>query len=168
MLLSVVPIGILVVATAAVASPSARDHAHGGGGEAAAGHSHEAGGEAAAGAGAGHSHDAAGGGVDDKGLSLLMNGQGEGGGHTHDNSVAKLAPVTQKLLDEQLDQTRPFIEKYPTVADAVAAGYQRYGPFSPGLGAHYSAGGGSSGRDRPDDDRRGARAPDAHLRRHLP
>ena len=98
-----------------------------------------------------------------------MNGQGEGGGHTHDNSVTKLAPVTQKLLDEQLDQTRPFIEKYPTVADAVAAGYQRYGPFSPGLGAHYAAGGGApQGRDRSDDDRRGARAPDAHLRRHLP
>ena len=141
MLLSVVPIGILLVATAAVASPSARDHAHGGGGEAAAGHSHDAGGAAAGGEAAGHPHGSEGAGVDDKGLSLLMNGQGEGGGHTHDNSVIKLAPVTQKLLDQQLDKTRPFIEKYPTVADAVAAGYQRYGPFGPGLGAHYSAGG---------------------------
>lgn len=69
--------------------------------------------------------------VDDKGLSLLTNG------HQHDDSVVELDPATQAELDRQLELTRRVAERYPTVADAEAAGYRRAGPFSPGLGAHY-------------------------------
>jgi hypothetical protein len=115
--LSAVPVAILVLGTAAIASPSASDHGHAG--AAADGHDHalETG--------------------DDKGLSLLMNGQGEGGGHTHDNSEAPLDQATQAELDAQLAKTQEFVRLYPTVRDAEAAGYRRQGPFGPGLGAHY-------------------------------
>jgi hypothetical protein len=123
--LAVVPIGILALATAAIAAPSSSDHAH----------HHE---EAALAAGH-HHHGAAGelATTDDKGLSLLMNGQGEGGGHTHNVKQVKLDKATQRELDAQLALTKPLIEKYPTIADAEAAGYRREGPFSPGLGTHY-------------------------------
>jgi hypothetical protein len=102
--------GVLALATAAVVSPSARNHA----------------------AGAHGDHHA----VDDKGLSLLTNG------HHHEIQNVKLDPATQEILDEQLDVTRDVARKYPTVADAEAAGYRRAGPYSPGLGAHYIAYGG--------------------------
>ncbi len=118
---SIVPVAVLAVTTAAIVSPSAVAHGSGAG-AAADGHSH------------GHDEAAP---VDDKGLSLLMNGQGEGGGHTHDTSLVALDPGTQQLLDDQLAQTRPLIDRYPTVAAAEAAGWHRAGPYSPGLGAHY-------------------------------
>jgi hypothetical protein len=127
-LLSVVPIGILAVSVAAVLSPSATDHGHHGDEsvEAAAehkdGHGHESDSEEPA---------------DDKGLSLVMNGQGEGGGHAHDIPEVKLDKATQKELDAQLAHTKPLIDNFPTVRDAEAAGYTRSGPFGPGIGAHY-------------------------------
>ncbi len=132
--LAAVPVGILALATAAIASPSAFDHAHGG--TAAGGTQAAAGATTAAGDGHDHGHTAATP-VDDKGLSLVMNGAGEGGGHVHDTSVQTLDPATQAKLDAQLAQMKPFIEKYPTVKDAEAAGYRRQGPFAPALGAHY-------------------------------
>jgi hypothetical protein len=122
---SVVPIGILAIATIAITSPSALNHAHG--------HSDVAGG------GAAHTHDhglpAAG---DDKGLSAVMNGQGEGGGHTHNIAAVPISARVKRQLDAQLAQTRLLIDKYPTVADAEAHGYHRSGPFAPGLGTHYT------------------------------
>jgi hypothetical protein len=129
--LSIVPIGILAVTTAAIVSPSALNHAH-----------HDIGTESAAGAtGAhGHSHNAVGAEpIDDKGLSKVMNGQGEGGGHAHTAADVGLDPATQRQLDAQLAQTRLLVDEFPTVRNAEAAGYLRSGPFSPGLGAHYTA-----------------------------
>jgi hypothetical protein len=76
--------------------------------------------------------------VDDKGLSLLENG------HQHGSGEVELDAATQAELDEQLAVTREVAKRYPTIADAVAAGYRRAGPFAPGLGIHYtrtSAGG---------------------------
>ena len=90
-----------------------------------------------------HSHDTSAP-EDDKGLSLIMNGAGEGGGHVHDTAVVELDDATQAELDAQLAQLQPFIDNYPTVRDAEAAGYRRQGPYSPGLGAHYSAAGAPS------------------------
>jgi hypothetical protein len=78
------------------------------------------------------------GGADDKGLSALMNGKGEGGGHTHNFATVKVDAATQRQLDYQLAQVRLLIDKYPTVRDAEASGYHRSGPYSPGLGTHYT------------------------------
>jgi len=122
-ILSVVPLALILLTSFAIASPSATSHSHGGV-EGADGHA--------------HGHDEAA--VDDKGLSLLMNGAGEGGGHVHSTSVVPVDPATQQYLDEQIAAMKPFIEKYPTVKDAEAAGYHRQGPYSPGLGAHYLEG----------------------------
>jgi hypothetical protein len=132
---SVVPVAVLALVTAAIASPSAQGH----GLSDAEGASHDGHGSTEA-AADGHHQGAVLDGEDDKGLSLLMNGQGEGGGHAHDNSVAELDETTQRQLDTQLAKTTELISLYPTVAAAEAAGYYRQGPFSPGLGAHYSGG----------------------------
>jgi hypothetical protein len=116
---AVVPIGVVALATGALASPSARDHAGDSHGSHVAG-AHEA--------GDGHGGHAT---KDDKGFSELTNG------HQHDSSVVKLDKATQAQLDEQLAGTQTLAERYPTIADAEAAGYRRAGPFSPGLGTHY-------------------------------
>jgi hypothetical protein len=112
------------LATAAVASPSARNHAvdsHGGHADAAAGAD-------------GHSHgDPAT--KDDKGLSLLNNGQ-----HGEHRAPQALDAKTQQQLDAQLAVTREVAASYPTVADAEAAGFSRVGPYFPGIGAHYMRG----------------------------
>ncbi len=124
---SVVPVGVLLFATVAIASPSAVNHAH----------RLRPSAEAAATTGTPHPHAAAAAPADDKGLSAIMNGKGDGGGHAHTTAVVPVSAATQKQLDAQLDATKVFVGKYPTVADALAAGYYRQGPFSPGLGAHY-------------------------------
>jgi len=110
-----VPLVVVALTTAAIASPSARDHAAGEHGTHGTDHDH---GAAAA--------------VDDRGLSLLRNG--------HDHGAAppvELDEATQAELDDQLAVTRTLIDRYPTVAAAEAAGYDRVGPFLPGLGAHF-------------------------------
>lgn len=111
-----VPLGVVVLATAAMASPSARDHAA---------HSHGT-------AALGHNHTAT---TDDKGLSLLHNGQ-----HGAHHAPQTLDAATQRRLDAQLAVTREIAKRYPTVSDALAAGYTRVGPFLPGIGAHYMHG----------------------------
>jgi hypothetical protein len=108
----VIPVGVLALASAAIASPSARDHLHAAHGDHAAG---------------AHGHAAA----DDLGLGMLHNG------HHAEIVVKKLDPRTAAVLDEQLAVTRRVARMYPTVADAEAAGYRRAGPYTPGLGAHY-------------------------------
>jgi hypothetical protein len=108
---SVVPVAALVVGSVAVASPSASQHNHGAG-EAADGHTHTA--------------------PDKLGFSLL------GNGHHHAIAPHDQDPATQAELDRQIAITREVAATYPTVASAEAAGYKRAGPYSPGLGAHYT------------------------------
>lgn len=81
-----------------------------------------------------HDHDG-GSDADDGGLTQLENGQMH---HEVPDDVA-LDADTQRALDAQLDATRALVDLYPTVADAEAAGWRRAGPFSPGLGSHYTA-----------------------------
>jgi hypothetical protein len=45
---------------------------------------------------------------------------------------------TQADLNAQFTTTREVAKLYPTVRAAEAAGYRRAGPYSPGLGAHYT------------------------------
>jgi hypothetical protein len=139
-MLSVVPLGVLILATMAIASPSASSHSHGGSTVEAGAHDHGGGTGQSATADHNDDHGAAAP-ADDKGLSLIMNGAGEGGGHVHNTSVVPVDASTQAQLDAQLAKMKPLIDKYPTVKDAEAAGYHRQGPYSPGLGAHYAEAG---------------------------
>jgi hypothetical protein len=110
-----VPLVVVALTSAVIASPSARDHAAGEHGTHGTEHDH---GTAVP--------------VDDKGLSLLRNG------HEHGAAApVELGQATQVLLDGELEVTRTLIDRYPTVAVAEAAGYDRVGPFLPGLGAHF-------------------------------
>jgi hypothetical protein len=115
---AIVPIGVLALATGALASPSARDHASSSHGDHAAGHM--AGDD-------GHAHGA----QDDKGLSALENG------HQHGGGAVDLDSATQAQLSVELAGTQTLVQRYPTIAHAEAAGYTRAGPFTPGLGTHY-------------------------------
>src|SRR5436190_7852508 len=141
---------VLGVTTAAVASPSAADHAHGGeaghdhGATAAAGHDHDMAGMSDEEMAAHEAHSAAelaflfpdG---DDKGWSELSNGD-QHGVHPPDVPFATLDAATRQTLEHQLALTVQAAQEYPTVAAAEAAGYRRQGPLSPGLGAHYTGG----------------------------
>jgi hypothetical protein len=109
-----VPLVVAALVTGAIASPGARDHASGSHGDHAAG---------------GHHGDAAAG--DDLGFSQLRNG------HGHAPETEELDAATQAELDGQLALTERLQADYPTLGDAVAAGYWRGGPFLPGLGTHY-------------------------------
>jgi hypothetical protein len=58
--------------------------------------------------------------------------------------------ATRLLLAQQLTAARAVAMKYPTVADAEAAGYRLVGGgFGPGAGAHYIGGFGSFGQFDP-------------------
>jgi hypothetical protein len=66
------------------------------------------------------------------------------GQHIHNAStLAELQPDkaldagTRHQLAAQLIAARQFALRYPTVADATAAGYRLAGGFAPGSGAHY-------------------------------
>jgi hypothetical protein len=60
------------------------------------------------------------------------------GGHVHgDGPSVPLDPPTQKALSAQLALTHEATMRYPTVADATAAGLRRVGTYAPGSGAHY-------------------------------
>lgn len=122
---SIGAVAAVVLATAAVASPAARDHAahshgdHGHGGD-------------PAGAVAGHDHGTAATGTDDGGFSQLANG------HQHEHGTTEpLTPAETVALARELAATAELVARYPTIADAEAAGWRRAGPFSPGLGTHY-------------------------------
>jgi hypothetical protein len=124
-------VGALALSIAAIASPSAREHGHGTD-EAAGGH--------------GHGQPAEG--VDDLGYAELVNGQM--GSHEHPDGPGvepTLTPAESGALAEQVAWTAPLVEQYPTVADAKAAGYKQQGPFSPGLGVHFSGPGTSYNSD---------------------
>jgi hypothetical protein len=71
--------------------------------------------------------------VDDRGFSQLDNGhQAEAPAF-----YTPVDPTTRLALQHQLEIAREAAMRYPTVADAEAAGWHRAGPFAPGLGAHY-------------------------------
>jgi hypothetical protein len=119
--------GAIALAAGAVASPSASDHASASHGD----HGHETAATEATGA-AGHDHGAsAGSGADDLGFSELSNG------HQHERGTEPLSREETVALAGQLATTAELVAKYPTIADAEAAGWRRAGPFSPGLGTHY-------------------------------
>lgn len=121
---AIVPLAVIALATAALASPSARDHASASHGT----HTHES--AARTNADAAHQHASA---ADVKsGWAAL----GENG-HQHGSGVVDLDNATQAALSVQLAPTAELIERYPTLADAEAAGYGRAGRFNPGLGVHY-------------------------------
>jgi hypothetical protein len=79
--------------------------------------------------------------VDDRGFSKLDNG------HQEEENVFELplTAATRSTLQHQLTLARQIAMKYPTVADAEGAGWNRSGPFAPGLGAHYFNYAGGSG-----------------------
>src|SRR4051812_14799726 len=60
------------------------------------------------------------------------------GGHVHgEGPSVPLDPATQKAVSAQLALTHEATMRYPTVADATAAGLRRVGTYAPGSGAHY-------------------------------
>lgn len=70
--------------------------------------------------------------VDDKGLGMLKNGH-------HETMVYQdLSAEDQAELDKLLEITRETGAQWPTLGDFKAAGANRAGPFSPGLGIHYT------------------------------
>lgn len=129
---SIIPVAVLVLATTAVASPSASHHAHGGN---ACPKGQKPNAELVADDGHAHDPSACVPDIDDKGLSLLTNG------HHHEIRNDPLDPATQAEIDRQLAITREVAAQFPTLADAAAAGYRRAGPYSPGLGVHYTRSG---------------------------
>ncbi len=124
----VASLGVLALTTGALASPAARNPvAHSKGGAAADAPTNLTP-------------------VDDKGFSLLHNGQ-----HEH-ITIHSLDPQTTKALNAQLEVTRELATKTPTVAAAVKQGWQRVGPYFPGIGAHYWKGVSSYGGPATDPD----------------
>lgn len=75
-----------------------------------------------------HAH----GGSDAPGLSELTNG------HQHNHVAKPLTAAEHAELVKALAPTQELMKKYPTIAAAEAAGYLRAGPFSPGVGTHYT------------------------------
>jgi hypothetical protein len=150
------PVVAVVLATAAIASPSARDHAATSHGDHAAattdvaasaadGHDHGrdeatdvptsavAAPATASGDGEHDDHGTAQPAVDDRGLSLLGNGH-----HAEIGLEQPLSREERAELSRQIELTQQVAKMYPTIADAEAAGYRRAGPYSPGLGIHYT------------------------------
>jgi hypothetical protein len=120
---SVIPVAVVALTTGALMAPSTADHAGGSHG------SHAGTGDELV-AGDGHAHDHSAMAEDDKGFSALSNG------HQHDSSQVELDEATQAQLDREIAGTQVLVERYPTLADAKAAGYREAGPFTPGLGLH--------------------------------
>ena len=121
---AVVPVAVFVVASAAIASPQARDHsteAHGDHGAAGDGEDDgEDDGDHRA-----HRDDAG------SGPATVS----EGDGHEHPPPV-ELDPATQAELTAQLLVTAQLVADYPTLGVAEAKGANRTGPFLPGQGTH--------------------------------
>ena len=130
-------VGVLTLTSAVLATPEARDHSHAAHGDEAASHSHTDGdvpGSAAE--------------ADDHGHGALtdLNGREVQGVKAQDvahemEPDVPLDPATRKELAGQLIAARDVALRYPTVADAQAAGYRLVGGgFGPGAGAHYIGG----------------------------
>jgi hypothetical protein len=73
-------------------------------------------------------------------------GTGEGGsesagGHGETRGMLEqlpLAPAERQVLEDQIGAAKRVAEKYPTVNDALAAGYVKSTPYVPCIGAHYT------------------------------
>ena len=131
-------LGVAVISSLAVTPALASSHQHGvvGSGDtpsaATSGHDHGS-------VVAGHQH----------GVTTL-NGQQVKGVKAQDVSAESqpdqpLDPATRAELKTQLTEARDFALRYPTVADATAAGFRLAGGFAPGSGAHYISYGGLTG-----------------------
>ncbi len=135
-------VAVLLVTSIAIASPGADDHAAAAhGDQAAAGHDHSStalpddGGAAPD----GHDHTAV------ASPSTDLNGHTVEGVKASDVAAehqpdVPLDPATRTLLAQQLVTARETAMRYPTVADAEAAGYRLVAGFGPGSGAHYIGG----------------------------
>jgi hypothetical protein len=111
-----IPVLVVAAASTALASSDAREHGGAGHADAAHGDTHVISPEVAA--------------LEEKGFGTFMNG------HAHDIIQTTLDPTTQAELDRQLAVTRELADDFPTLQDAVDAGYRRAGPYVPGLGVH--------------------------------
>ena len=115
LLAPVLPVVVLAATSFAIASPTARNHAHSHAGDVAIPAWMTA-----------------------KGFNGFMNG------HVHSHVQAVLDPATQTELDRELAITREVAAKYPTLQDAVDDGYRRAGRYVPGLGLHMIKFGGAA------------------------
>ena len=145
---AVAGVALVALTTAAVAPALGGGHSHA---AHAAGHDHSgdvAGATTAdAGAADGHTHPTVPGGAtvgieSGTGTSpcelsgATVNG-GEAHGHRGPSVQAALDEPTRSLLAVQLTQARAAAARYPTAADATAAGYRRVTGYLPCIGAHY-------------------------------
>ena len=70
-------------------------------------------------------------------------GSGAGQVHEHGHGTDEVMPdepldvATRKAVGEQLTDARAVALRYPTVVDAVKAGYKKVTPYVPLIGAHY-------------------------------
>jgi hypothetical protein len=144
--LAVVPVGVLLLATMAIASPSATNHAHDEDasadhhGDDPDEHAHDPADEAdeaedaVEGDHGSHAHETedAVEAIDDFGLAALHNGE-----MSHEYGPDQpLDAETRAALVHQLALTRLIAERFPTLGDARAAGSQAAGAFGPGMGIH--------------------------------
>ena len=139
-------LGVVVVTTAVLVSPSAGNHAGYGEGAAAG---HPEGTSAAAATGDGHGHAVAegesasgsgsGSSAQEAALPGLASAAGGGSGHGDGTVVPDkpLAPEDRVTLADQLVTARATALRYPTVADAERDGYVMVTPYVPLIGAHY-------------------------------
>lgn len=74
-----------------------------------------------------------------------------GDGVMHSHGLTEWQPVSdpgdQATLRDQLRKSATPIERFPTVADAEAAGYYQITPYVPGIAAHYTTGAFDTGFD---------------------
>jgi hypothetical protein len=101
---------------------------------------------AASSTGQAHEHDAAAGGGAST-VAVDLNGHEVHGVKAHDVAAESqpdepLDAPTRALLRDQLTAARAVAMRYPTAADATAAGYHLIAGFGPGSGAHYIGFGG--------------------------
>jgi hypothetical protein len=127
-------LGVAVIASLAFTPAFASSHSHGDSHSDAA----AADGKNAA-ATAGHSHGPA-----------TLNGEKVKGVKAQDVAAEEqpnqpIDAATRDALKRQLTIARDYGLRYPTVADATAAGYRLAGGFAPGSGAHYITYGGMTG-----------------------
>jgi hypothetical protein len=156
---AIAPIAVLALATAALASPSARNHAHdshGGhidtaaGAGATAGHVHTDLAASSSSASSGHTHGAPAAATGSNEI-VDVNGKVVKGVKAQDVAAEEqpdvpLDAATRAVLAQQLMAAREIALRYPTVADAERGGYHLVGGgFGPGAGAHYIGGGAGFG-----------------------
>jgi hypothetical protein len=117
-------LAIAGVSTTAVTPSFASDH-HGGGGHGAGGH--------------GEVVIQADGTSECEQSGVANAGNSANGGHGHRGPVPwqPLNADTRELLAEQMAAATAVIERYPTVADAEAAGYHQASVYVPCIAAHY-------------------------------